>query len=85
MLTSAMFSRIDDVVITSDQNPVVKLAYMLLRQSRQRKKHGKTVLEGTHLLDALINSGHRQLKNVQLLLAQHALQHLLFRWIKQKR
>ena len=39
---------------TSVKNPSVKLAKALLSQSRQRKKLGQTVLEGVHLVDALL-------------------------------
>lgn len=58
--------------ISSDKNPSVKLAKALLAQSRQRKKHGQTVLEGSHLLDALIAS---QLPVQQVLVAQSTLAH----------
>lgn len=42
--------------ITSKDNPTIKTAHALLTQSRQRKKLGKTVIEGTHLLDAYLNA-----------------------------
>lgn len=47
----------DTQIITSEKNPVVKLAKSLLTQGRQRKKHAQTVLEGVHLIDAGIKSG----------------------------
>lgn len=42
--------------ITSKDNPTIKTVTALLTQSRQRKKLGKTVIEGTHLLDAYLNA-----------------------------
>lgn len=42
--------------ITSKDNPTIKTAHALLTGSRQRKKLGKTVIEGTHLLDAYLNA-----------------------------
>lgn len=44
------------MIITSKDNPTIKTAHALLTQSRQRKKLGKTVLEGTHLLDAYLHA-----------------------------
>ncbi|WP_268162658.1 hypothetical protein, partial [Pasteurella multocida] len=35
----------------------IKTAHALLTGSRQRKKLGKTVIEGTHLLEAYLNAG----------------------------
>ena len=43
------------MLITSKDNPTIKTAHALLTQSRQRKKLGKTVIEGTHLLEAYLN------------------------------
>lgn len=43
-------------IITSKDNPTIKTAYALLTQSRQRKKLGKTVIEGTHLLESYLNA-----------------------------
>lgn len=43
-------------IITSKDNPTIKTAHALLTQSRQRKKLGKTVIEGTHLLEAYLNA-----------------------------
>ena len=45
------------MLITSKDNPTIKTAHALLTQSRQRKKLGKTVIEGTHLLEAYLNAG----------------------------
>ncbi len=44
-------------MITSKHNPLIKTTHALLTQANQRKKLGKTVLEGTHLLDAYLNKG----------------------------
>lgn len=44
------------MLITSKDNPTIKTAHALLTQSRQRKKLGKTVIEGTHLLEAYLNA-----------------------------
>ena len=44
------------MIITSKDNPTIKTAHALLTQSRQRKKLGQTVLEGTHLIDAYLNA-----------------------------
>lgn len=44
------------MLITSKDNPTVKTAHALLTQSRQRKKLGQTVLEGTHLIEAYLNA-----------------------------
>ncbi|HSP85403.1 MAG TPA: RNA methyltransferase, partial [Psychrobacter sp.] len=43
-------------LITSDKNTTVKLVKSLLTQARQRKKHGQTVIEGVHLIDAALRS-----------------------------
>lgn len=43
-------------IISSKDNPLIKTVQALLSQSRQRKKLGKTVIEGTHLLDAYLNA-----------------------------
>lgn len=45
-------------VITSDKNPTAKLAKALLSQSRQRKKLGKTVLEGVHLIESALEANY---------------------------
>ena len=45
------------MLITSKDNPTIKTAHALLTGSRQRKKLGKTVIEGTHLLEAYLNAG----------------------------
>ena len=45
------------MIITSKDNPTIKTTHALLTQSRQRKKLGKTVIEGTHLLEAYLNAG----------------------------
>ncbi|WP_227429874.1 TrmH family RNA methyltransferase [Psychrobacter sp. I-STPA6b] len=68
-------------LITSDKNPTVKLASALLSQSRQRKKSGQTVLEGTHLIDAVLRT---QIPITHILLSESAhshteVQHLLTR------
>lgn len=44
------------MLITSKDNPIIKTAHALLTQSRQRKKLGRTVIEGVHLLDAYLNA-----------------------------
>lgn len=44
------------MLITSAQNTIIKTAHALLTQSRQRKKLGQTVIEGTHLLEAYLNA-----------------------------
>ncbi len=44
------------MLITSKDNPIIKTAHALLTQSRQRKKMGRTVIEGVHLLDAYLNA-----------------------------
>lgn len=44
------------MLITSKDNPTIKTAHALLTQSRQRKKLGQTVLEGTHLIEAYLNA-----------------------------
>jgi len=38
--------------ITSDHNPLLKLARRLIESSRERRKLGKTVLDGAHLVQA---------------------------------
>lgn len=43
-------------LITSKDNSILKMAKALLHQSRQRKKLGKTIIEGTHLIDALLRT-----------------------------
>ncbi|MGL5253293.1 MAG: TrmH family RNA methyltransferase [Moraxella sp.] len=43
-------------IVTSKDNPTIKTAYALLTGSRQRKKLGKTVIEGTHLLESYLNA-----------------------------
>ncbi|BBI68986.1 hypothetical protein PKHYL_31770 [Psychrobacter sp. KH172YL61] len=45
-------------LITSDKNTTVKLVKALLAQARQRKKHGQTVIEGVHLIDAALRSDY---------------------------
>ena len=59
-------------LITSDKNTTVKLVKGLLTQARQRKKHGQTVIEGVHLIDAALRSDY---PFVQILLAESAHQH----------
>lgn len=44
--------------ITASKNPTIKLAKALLTNNRQRTKNGKTVIEGTHLLDAALNASY---------------------------
>ncbi len=44
------------MLITSKDNPIIKTVYALLTGSRQRKKLGKTVIEGTHLLESYLNA-----------------------------
>ncbi|MGP4789531.1 TrmH family RNA methyltransferase [Psychrobacter sp. 1Y11] len=58
--------------ITSDKNQAVKLAKALLTQARQRKKQRQTVIEGVHLLDAVLRSDYPL---VQVLLAESMQQH----------
>ncbi|MFO1383622.1 MAG: hypothetical protein U1E91_01290 [Moraxella sp.] len=41
------------MLITSKDNPTIKTVHALLTGSRQRKKLGKTVIEGTHLLESV--------------------------------
>jgi TrmH family RNA methyltransferase len=59
-------------LITSDKNTTVKLVKALLTQARQRKKHGQTVIEGVHLIDAALRSDY---PFVQILLAESAHAH----------
>ena len=56
-------------LITSDKNTTVKLVKALLTQSRQRNKHGQTVIEGIHLIDAALRSDY---PFAQMLLAESA-------------
>lgn len=42
--------------ITSKDNPTIKTVTALLTHSRQRKKQGQTVIEGTHLLESYLNA-----------------------------
>ncbi|MBP6485768.1 MAG: RNA methyltransferase, partial [Moraxella sp.] len=44
------------MLITSKDNPTIKTVHALLTGSRQRKKLGKTVIEGTHLLESYVNA-----------------------------
>ncbi|WP_143823544.1 TrmH family RNA methyltransferase, partial [Moraxella equi] len=44
-------------LITSKDNPTIKHAHALLTHHRTRKKSGQTVIEGVHLLDALLKQG----------------------------
>ena len=46
-------------IITSKDNPTIKTTHALLTQSRQRKKLSKTVIEGTHLLEAYLNANQK--------------------------
>lgn len=59
-------------LITSDKNTTVKLVKALLAQARQRKKHGQTVIEGVHLIDAALRSDY---PFVQILLSESARNH----------
>ena len=59
-------------LITSDKNPTVKLVNALINQSRQRKKHAQTVLEGSHLIDAALRSNTPL---AQVLVAESAYNH----------
>ncbi|MGR3900100.1 RNA methyltransferase [Psychrobacter sp. 1176_08] len=59
-------------LITSDKNTTVKLVKALLTQARQRKKHGQTVIEGVHLIDAALRSDY---PFVQILLSESAHAH----------
>ncbi|UNU72803.1 RNA methyltransferase [Moraxella nasovis] len=43
--------------ITSPTNPTIRHAHTLLTNHRHRKKSGQTVIEGVHLLDALLKQG----------------------------
>ncbi|MEN6671121.1 RNA methyltransferase [Psychrobacter sp. B38] len=54
-------------LITSDKNTTIKLVKALLTQARQRKKHGQTVIEGVHLIDAALRSDY---PFVQILLSE---------------
>lgn len=72
--------------ITSDKNSTVKLVKALLTQTRQRKKHGQTVLEGVHLLDAALRS-NCQLEAPsfnQVLIAKSAMNHIEVQHILQR-
>lgn len=44
-------------LITSKDNPTIKHTHTLLTHYRTRKKSGQTVIEGVHLLDALLKQG----------------------------
>ncbi|MDI4497995.1 RNA methyltransferase [Moraxella nonliquefaciens] len=44
-------------LITSKDNPIIKHAHALLTHHRTRKKSRQTVIEGVHLLDALLKQG----------------------------
>ncbi len=44
--------------IASAQNESLKHLAKLLAQAKARRQHGQTVLEGVHLLDAYLHSGH---------------------------
>ncbi len=57
--------------IASVKNPTIKLINALLTSNRQRNKHGKTVIEGTHLLDSAIAIAY---PIEQVLLSQTAMQ-----------
>lgn len=59
-------------LITSDKNTTVKLVKALLGQARQRNKHGQTVIEGVHLIDAALRSDY---PFVQILLSESARSH----------
>ena len=59
-------------LITSDKNTTVKLVKALLTQARQRNKHGQTVIEGIHLIDAALRSDY---PFVQILLAESVHHH----------
>nr|WP_317200637.1 RNA methyltransferase [uncultured Psychrobacter sp.] len=59
-------------LITSDKNQTVKLIKALLTQARRRKKIGRTVLEGAHLIDAALRSDYPVL---QILLSESAHTH----------
>ncbi|OOR88265.1 RNA methyltransferase [Moraxella caviae] len=62
--------------IVSPKNPTVRHAHALLTQHRIRKKSGETVIEGVHLLEALLakqNTSSISIK--QVLLSQSALTH----------
>ncbi|MGO2340686.1 MAG: TrmH family RNA methyltransferase [Psychrobacter sp.] len=59
-------------LITSDKNATVKLVKALLAQARQRKKHGQTVVEGVHLIDAALRSDY---PFAQILLSESARSH----------
>lgn len=62
---------IDSDTIASAQNSTIKLAKALLTNNRQRVKHGKTVLEGTHLLEAAMQAEY---EIEQILVAESSLQ-----------
>ncbi len=57
------------MIISSPQNPTVKLAKQLLTNHRQRKKNGLTVIEGTHLIEASLKANY-PIK--QILIAEQA-------------
>ena len=59
-------------LITSDKNTTVKLVKALLAQARQRNKHGQTVIEGIHLIDAALRSDY---PFAQILLSESARNH----------
>lgn len=59
-------------LITSPTNPTIKHASALLTHHRTRKKSGQTVIEGVHLLDALLK---RQLKVDKVIVSELARQH----------
>lgn len=47
------------VVIRSRDNPIAKALIGLAHSSRERKKTGRTMLEGAHLVDAYLRSGRQ--------------------------
>lgn len=59
-------------LITSPTNPTIKHASALLTHHRTRKKSGQTVIEGVHLLDALLKQG---LSPHKLIVSESALEH----------
>lgn len=59
------------MIISSEQNPTIKLVKQLLTSNRQRKKSALTVIEGTHLIEACLNADY-PIK--QVLVAEHALE-----------
>lgn len=46
------------MLISSSQNPTIKLTKQLLANHRQRKKNSLTILEGVHLIDASLNANY---------------------------